>query len=383
MRLSGEDRGRIRRLRREGLSFRQIGAEMGRSLGVVCSVLATDGAGRRRVVWSAWEPASGRLSLAEREEIALGLARGESLSGIARQLGRAPSTVSREVNANGGRNRYRASKAHQRAFWCARRPKTAKLVACPELRAVVEAWLEEWWSPQQIALRLHSEFPDDPRMWVSHETIYQSLFVQGRGALRRELYRCLRSGRCERRPPRNAHGGMRATNMVSITERPAEVADRAVPGHWEGDLLMGKSNRSAVGVLVERTTRYVMLFQLPKGPTAEDVRIALTATVLRLPAHLRGSLTWDQGKEMAQHRQFTIDTGIQIYFCDPHAPWQRATAENTNGLLRQYMPKGTDLSVHSQADLDRIAYSLNNRPRQSLNIMKPSEKLTELLAVTG
>jgi IS30 family transposase len=248
---------------------------------------------------------------------------------------------------------------------------------------LVEEWLEECWSPQQIALRLREEFPDDPMMWVSHETIYQSIFVQGRGALRRELYRCLRSGHCERRQRGPIHRGSRVTDMVSITERPAEAEDRSVPGHWEGDLLMGKANRSAVGVLVERASRYVMLFRLDHGHTATEVREALTATITRLPAHLWASLTWDQGMEMAHHRQFTIDTGIQVYFCDPQSPWQRATAENTNGLLRQWMPKGTDLSIHSQEDLDRMAYRLNNRPRQSLAIMKPSEKLTKLIAMTG
>ena len=221
-------------------------------------------------------------------------------------------------------------------------------------------------------------------MWVSHETIYQSLFVQGRGELRRELARCLRTGRTRRRPQHR--GGAtpgQIANMVMISERPAEVEDRAMPGHWEGDLLIGKNGKSAVGTLVERATRYVLLLHLPDGRDAEHVDAAMRHAIAKLPGELFRTITWDQGKEMARHATFTIDTGIQVYFCDPHSPWQRGSNENTNGLLRQYMPKGTDLSVHTEAELDRFARSLNNRPRKTLGFMKPSERLAELLAHTG
>jgi IS30 family transposase len=292
------------------------------------------------------------------------------------------STVSREVASNGGRWEYRAWRAHAAACEKARRPKPAKLVACPLLSAKVAAWLLEWWSPVQIARRLRIEFPDEPIMWVSHETIYQSLFVQGRGELRRELTRCLRSGRAQRRPRSRAKPTGQLLDMVMISDRPAEADDRAVPGHWEGDLLIGKDSRSAVGTLVERATRYVMLLHLPDGRGASEVRAAMTVAIKGLPDHLQRSITWDQGKEMAEHVQFRVDTGVQIYFCDPHAPWQRGTNENTNGLLRQWMPKGTDLSVFSAEDLDRIAHMLNNRPRQTLRWMKPSEELTKILAHT-
>ena len=244
-------------------------------------------------------------------------------------------------------------------------------------------WLGELWSPEEIARRLRLEFPDDPMMQVSHETIYQSLFVQGRGELRRELHRCLRTGRAHRRSRGRLDARGRLPGMVMISERPAEVADRAVPGHWEGDLIMGKANLSAVGTLVERATRFVLLLHLPDGHGAESVRQAMTAAIKTLPAELARSITWDQGSEMAQHARFTVDTGVQIYFCDPHSPWQRGSNENTNGLLRQYMPKGTDLSLHSAEDLARFARSLNNRPRETLGFLKPSEKLSELLAMTG
>lgn len=323
-----------------------------------------------------------RLSLEERESIAVGVARGDSASAIARQLGRSPSTITRELSANGGRRNYRASRADARALDLARRPKVAKLARCPRLRAEVERRLETRWSPQQIAARLQVDFPDDPEMRVSHETIYQSLFVQSRGALRRELTKALRTGRARRR----ARGAMRQgarTDLVLIAERPAEVDDRSVPGHWEGDLIAGKGNRSAIGTLVERTSRFTMLFQLPAGKDADAVRAALTEVFPSLPAALRRTLTWDRGSEMADHARFTIDTGVQVYFCDPQSPWQRGTNENTNSLLRQYLPKGADLSVHSQADLDAIADELNGRPRQTLGWMTPSERFDQLVAMTG
>jgi IS30 family transposase len=320
-----------------------------------------------------------RLSNAEREEISRGLRAGETLRLIATQLGRAPSTVSREVRANGGRRRYRAVRAEDRAWRAGRRPRAAKLARNRRLRNVVERLLLDLWSPQQIAWQLRHDHPDDPEMWVSHETIYQSLFVQGRGALRAELHRCLRTGRARRRPAGRATSFGHIRDMVLLSERPAEIEDRAVPGHWEGDLIIGKATRSAIGTLVERQTRYVLLFRLPDGRTAEAVRTALTSTILRLPEELRLSLTWDRGSEMYEHLRFTLDTGVIVYFCDPHSPWQRGSNENTNGLLRQYFPKGTDLSVHSQAELDAVARQLNGRPRQTLGWMKPSEALAKLL----
>jgi IS30 family transposase len=329
-----------------------------------------------------WQPGPGRLTLADREEISLGLRGGDSFTVIAAGLRRAVSTVSREVAGNGGRHGYRAWRAHQRARERTRRPKTPKLSSA-RLASQVTQWLQEWWSPQEIASRLRMEFADDPVMQVSHETIYQALFVQGRGELRRELVRCLRTGRVKRRARRRPENTGQIRDMVMISERPPEADDRAVPGHWEGDLLIGGDCRSAVGTLVERTTRYVMLLHLPDGRNASGVERAMRQAISTLPGQLRRSITWDQGKEMARHAEFTISTGIQVYFCDPHKPWQRGSNENTNGLLRQYMPKGTDLSVHTADDLARYAQSLNNRPRKTLGYMKPSERLAELIAHTG
>jgi IS30 family transposase len=335
---------------------------------------------REPAVPPVWNPSPARLSLAEREEIRAGIERGDTYTAIAARIGRVVSTVSREVANNGGRGDYRAWQAHRHAGERARRPKSPKLAHAP-LAAQVTEWLEQWWSPEEIVRRLRLEFPDDPMMWVSHETIYQSLFVQGRGELRRELHRCLRSGRAKRRPRGRLETRGRIPDMVSISERPAEVEDRAVPGHWEGDLIIGKDGRSAVGTLVERATRYVLLLHLPDGRQADQVDDAMRRAIATLPGELFRTITWDQGREMARHARFTIDTGIQIYFCDPHSPWQRGSNENTNGLLRQYMPKGTDLSVHTAEDLARFARSLNNRPRETLGFMKPSEKLAELLAM--
>jgi IS30 family transposase len=359
-----------------GDSLRAISRHLGRAPSSV----------RTHVVAAGWRrPVPGgdwcrlRLSFAEREEISRGIAAGVSLRSISRRLGRAPSTVSREVAGNGGRMAYRAAVAHRASRRRAHRPKPAKLATSPRLRQVVEDKLGLWWSPLQISRWLMAAYPGDEEMHVSHETIYQSLFIQGKGALRTELSRCLRTGRAVRRPqgrPASTKGQIR--DMVMISERPAAVEDRAVPGHWEGDLIMGTRN-TAIGTLVERWSRYVMLFELPDGKDAASVRTALEATVQRLPAHLWESLTWDQGKEMAQHTQFTVDTGVQVYFCDPKSPWQRGTNENTNGLLRQYFPKGTDMSQHTQHDLDQAAYSLNTRPRQTLEWMTPSDKLAEAL----
>ena len=320
-----------------------------------------------------------RLSLPEREEISRGLLAGDSCRVIASRLGRSPSTVSRDVASDGARVQYRAWRADDKAERRARRPKTAKLVACPRLRAEVERGLKHRWSPQQIAARLIRDFPDDLEMRVSHETIYQSLFVQGRGALREELTRCLRSGRAQRRPQGRTPGTGQLKDMVLISDRPAEVEDRAVPGHWEGDLILGRQSRSAIGTLVERQTRFVMLVNLRRGRLAEDVKDALIKAIRVLPAHLRRSLTWDRGKEMGEHVPFTVATGVQVYFCDPRSPWQRATSENSNGLLRQYFPKGTDLSAYTQAQLDVVADELNGRPRQTLSWQTPSEAFAALL----
>jgi IS30 family transposase len=325
-----------------------------------------------------------RLSLAEREEISRGLAAGESLRSVARRMGRAPSTVSREVAGNGGRRSYRAARADVVAVRRMRRPKPSKLAVHRELRDVVEAKLAQRWSPEQIAGWLGEEFPDDPEMRVSHETIYLSLFVQSKGALRKELTRHLRTGRVNRRPlghsVMNGQGRLRGT--INISERPAEADDRAVPGHWEGDLIFGKG-MSAVATLVERHSRFVMLIALPNGHTADVVADALAAKIIELPAQLRRSLTWDQGKEMAQHARFTVETGLPVYFCDPKSPWQRGSNENTNGLLRQYFPRRSDLRPHTQADLDAVAAELNGRPRQTLGWRSPSRALDEAVAMTA
>jgi IS30 family transposase len=375
---------------------------------------------------SSAKPLSGRyLSLAEREEIALFNAQGHSIREIGRRLGRAASTISRELDRNaathGGGMAYRATTAQWHADRSARRPKPTKLARNSRLRTYVEDRLagvvpapsrararrpgpcrhRRWtkaWSPEQIARRLPIDFPDDETMRISHEAIYQSLFIQGRGALGRELTACLRTGRALRVP--RARTRKRSKGFVSpeimISERPAEAADRAVPGHWEGDLIVGAGS-SAIGTLVERTTRFTMLLHLPrlagygegpgvnKGPSlsghgAEAVRDAITRTIVTLPEELRRSLTWDQGVEMAQHSRLKIDTGIQVYFCDPRSPWQRGTNENTNGLLRQYFPKGTDLSIYSTDEISAVAVALNGRPRKTLGWKTPAEALDELLS---
>ena len=329
-----------------------------------------------------WEPREGRLTVLDREQILVGLARGDTLTVIARSLGRAVSTVSRVVKRGGGRDGYSAWRAHEDARERARRPKPFKLDSGRLLEAVT-AQLAQLWSPQEIAARLRLEHPEDPEMHVSHETIYQSLFVQGRGQLRRELARCLRSGRTARKPGTAVDGRGRIPGMVMISERPAEVEDRAVPGHWEGDLIMGEQSRSAVGTLVEHSTRLTLLLHLGEGKSAEQVEVAMREAITALPASLRRTITWDQGAEMAKHAEFTLKTGIPIYFCDPHSPWQRGSNENTNGLLRQYLPKSTDLSLVSRAELDRIQDSLNGRPRKTLGYMTPSEKFAELVATTA
>jgi IS30 family transposase len=376
-------------------------------------------------------PLSGRfLSFVEREEIALLRARGCGVRETARRLGRSASTISRELRRDaatrGGGLEYRASNAQWHADRRGRRPKPAKLASNPRLRCYVQdrlsgaverpdgvavpgpgvRWIgrrhgprqdRRWasaWSPEQIAARLRLDFPDDDSMRISHEAIYQSLYVQGRGALRRDLTACLRTGRALRVPrARSRRGKQFVSDELLISERPAEAADRAVPGHWEGDLILGLHS-SAIGTLVERSSRFTLLLHLPpldrdgprtkNGPAlaghgAEAVRTAIAKTITTLPEQLRRSLTWDQGKEMAQHAQLRIDTGLQIYFCDPHSPWQRGSNENTNGLLRQYFPKGTDLSRHSADDLAAVATTLNSRPRKTLGWRTPAEALDHYL----
>jgi IS30 family transposase len=382
---------------------------------------------------SAPSPTGRYLSFAEREEIALARARGDGVREIAARLGRAASTISRELRRNaatrGGGVEYRAMTAQWHADRAARRPKPAKLLINPALRTYVQdrlagniatpggraiagpqvAWKgrrhgrrksRRWaraWSPEQIANRLLIDFPHDTSMRISHEAIYQALYVQGRGALRRELSACLRTGRALREPRQRARGRGKSfvTSDILISERPASVQDRAVPGHWEGDLILGLAS-SAIGTLVERTTRFTMLLHLPPmpghgerprdktGPAltghgAEAVREAITRAMSSLPKQLRRSLTWDQGAEMSQHAQLSIETGLQVYFCDPQSPWQRGTNENTNGLLRQYFPKGTDLSAHRASDLQAVALALNTRPRKTLEWRTPAEAFNELL----
>lgn len=380
------------------------------------------------------DPISGRyLSFEEREEIALLKAQGAGIREIARQLGRSPSTISRELRRNAatrcGKLDYRASVAQWKAELVARRPKTAKLATNDRLREYVQERLcgqvrrpdgtavpgpsttpwkgrgkphrqdRRWakaWSPEQISARLKIDFPHDESMRISHEAIYQALYVQGRGALRRELTACLRSGRALRVPRARVRGRGKSfvTEQVMISERPAEAEDRAIPGHWEGDLILG-ANQTAIGTLVERNTRFTMLLHLPPMPGhggprakhgpplagrgAEAVRDAITVQITSLPEQLRRSLTWDQGAEMTQHAQLTIDSGLQVYFCDPQSPWQRGTNENTNGLLRQYFPKGTDLSRHTPEDLAAVAATLNSRPRKTLQWNTPAEALDEHL----
>ena len=347
---------------------------------------------------------SGRyLSLEEREEIFVGVQRGSSMRLIAKSLGRAPSTVMRELRRNmrhqyrtrsrlerrsgGHRTRpwdYRPSLAQRRADFMAARPKPAKLATNPELRDLVQAKLWEKLSPKQTAWELrYEEFPNNPEMWVSHETIYQSIYVQGRGALRRELAASLRTGRALRKPRNKRESRNRIPDMVNISQRPAEVEDRAVPGHLEGDLIMGKNGKSAIGTLVERTTRFVMLLHLPNGHGPLEVQEAMLAATHKLPQIIWKSLTWDQGSEMRNHLQIKIATGLQIYFCDPASPWQRGSNENTNGLLRQYFPKGTDLRGYGSDHLDFVAAQMNRRPRETLGWMRPAEALGRLLSTTS
>lgn len=330
------------------------------------------------------QAATRRLSFRERCRIEDLLDAGWSQAAIADDLGRHRSTICREVSAHRRRSdgRYRAELAQSQADAAARRPKPARLATNTRLREQVQDRLLKHHSPEQIARRLREDFPNDPEMWVSHETIYQSLYVQSRGGLKRELLRHLRTGRTMRKPQRKADERRgRLKGMVMISERPAEVEDRAVPGHWEGDLILGSAaSGSAVGTLVERSTRFVMLLHLPGAHTADIVQEAMIAKMATLPEQLRRTLTWDQGSEMANHVAIAEATGLSIYFCDPHSPWQRGTNENTNGLLRQYLPKGADLGFYGPGMLDNIAAELNARPRKTLNWRTPAEALERLLS---
>lgn len=344
------------------------------------------------------------LSIDEREEIFAGVQREQSINAIARGLGRAPSTVLRELRRNMPNQKYRSrltlrarkpshprtepwkyrpSVAQARAQLMRCRPKVRKLAANERLHGLVQSKLEQRLSPEQIAAELRLQFPDEPAMWVSHEAIYQAIYVQGKGALRKELAVCLRTGRALRRPRRKTTDRrLRIPNMVMISERPAEVADRAVPGHWEGDLLFGRDHRSAIGTLVERSTRYTVLLHLPDGHGASEVEKAIIAAVRKLPAALRKSLTWDQGREMWNHVSIKVATGLEVYFCDPHSPWQRGTNENTNGLLRQYFPRGADISQVSPKHLAFVSAQLNRRPRKTLGWLNPDQALLGLLSQT-
>lgn len=327
-------------------------------------------------------PISGRyLSLQDRLTIADGRLGNRSLTAIAADLGRHPSTVSREIRRHSVDGVYLPYHADKAAMALRARPKSAKLVADLTLRQVVEDGLAKRWSPEEISHRLVKDYPDDESMRVSHETIYQALYFQARGGLKREVAQALRSGRTRRKPHQKPHQRTHrfVDPMLMISDRPADIEDRAVPGHWEGDLIMGEGNKTAIATLVERATRYTMLIHLPEGHHAEAVRDGLIAAIATLPTHLRGSLTWDQGSEMARHKQFSMATDMAVYFCDPASPWQRGTNENTNGLLRQYFPKSTDLSVHKSEDLEYVAQQLNGRPRKTLDWDTPAERLRDLL----
>jgi IS30 family transposase len=375
--LSEATKDAIWKLRAKGLSDREIGRQVGLPRGSVSNHLARTGGIRPR----ARRRPERCLSLEEREEISRAIARGHSARAIARALGRSHTTIAREINRCGGRRRYRAHAAEREAWRRSQRPRQTKLEFCCELRRVVCERLEEDYSPEQIAGWLRLAYPDNEAMQVSHETIYRALYVQARGTLKRELSRHLRRGRSRRYARSQSSKGQgqgKLGAMVMISERPPEVEDRAVPGHWEGDLLMG-GRTSAIATLVERSTRYCQLVALPDGSGAVEVCEALKRSIATLPTQLRRSLTWDQGSEMAEHRRFSVESGVDVYFCDPQSPWQRGSNENTNGLLRQYFTKGESLTGVSQERLDEVADKLNRRPRKTLGFATPAQKLTELI----
>jgi len=365
---------------RAGRSLRRIAQLLSRNASSVAALVKARGG----VVPAVSRRSARALTLQDREQISRGLAAGESLRQIARGLGRPASTVSREVERNGGRERYRAVVADETTWQRAKRPKTCRLARSRRLRVLVASKLQRQWSPQQIAQWLKLEYAHAPELQVSHETIYRTLFIQARGALKKELTAHLRSQRLIRRAQRAAgvsQGRGQIKEAISIRERPAEVEDRAIPGHWEGDLICG-ANNSQVATLVERHSRFVMLVKL-NGKASPDVVRALARRMKRLPTTLKGSLTWDRGSELAAHAKFTVATDMAVYFCDPRSPWQRGSNENTNGLLRQYLPRNVDLSTFSQAQLDAIALRLNQRPRQTLKYRTPAFKLDQAVAMTG
>lgn len=370
-------RRRVAERLREGVRVVEVAARFGISERTVLRIRDEDALARARVGLSGF-----RLSFLERVQIQMRCEAGESIRRIARALERCASTVSREVARNGGRERYHAVRAEARAQERARRPKASKVDRFPGLWAEVKARLRARWSPEQIAGTLRRDYPDDPEMQISHESIYRALYVQSRGVLRRELTDLLRTRRSARKTRSRTELRGRIVGMVPIAERPPEADDRRVPGHWEGDLIVGARGASAVVTLVERHTRYVLLAAL-QDKTTEHVIGVLQDRIRHLPAHLVKSLAWDQGRELAAHARFTEQTGVPVYFCDPHSPWQRGSNENTNGLLRDYLPKGTDLSVHDQATLDAIAAELNGRPRKTLGWDNPAERMACLLGEEG
>ena len=378
--LDDADRAEIWRLHAAGHNTNEISKLTRRAYATVATLLKTAGGIRPAPLTVSSSPL--RLSMVEREEISRGVKARETFTVIAERIGRSPSTVSREVARNGGRQRYRATAAAAAALARARRPKLRKLELDDELRAVVVEKLTLLWSPEQIAGWLRDSHPDDPSKWISHETIYVSLFTQVTGLL--GLTRCLRSGRPRRRPWRRGRGERRGKNpnMTLIDQRPAEVADRVAPGHWEGDLIMGRGHRRAIGTVVERTSRYLLLVDLIDGFPTELVNARLHERFAELPAEVRRTLTWDQGTEMSAHQEFTVMSGIPVYFCQPRSPWQRPTNENTNGLLRQYFPKGQDLAGITTAELRRVEHALNHRPRRTLNWQTPAQRLAQLCALT-
>jgi IS30 family transposase len=378
--LSDQEKSELWRRWQAGQSLTDIGLALGKHAGSIHGVISLKGG----IAPSDRKRSSAHLTLQEREQISRGLAKSMSLRSIARDLGRSPSTISREVSKNQGVIKYRAVIADDLAWERSRRPKSCLLASRPTLCQIVASKLEMKWSPEQISGWLKHEFPDQPDMQISHETIYRSLFIQARGVLKKELVAHLRSRRMMRRSKLSTTKGRprgQIIDAVSIRERPAEVADRAVPGHWEGDLLTGSHN-SHIATLVERHSRFTILVQVA-GKDTNSVITALTREVNKIPASLKKTLTWDRGSEMAQHKSFTVATDVQVYFCDPRSPWQRGSNENTNRLLRQYFPKGTDLKEFNQEYLDQVALQLNERPRKTLGFDTPAARLSAYVASTG
>jgi IS30 family transposase len=378
--ISAEQKHELWRRWKAGETLSEIGRALGKHAASVFAIVVAKGG----IAPPLRTRKPGSLSAVEREEISRGLVAGFSYRHLGRQLGRAPSTISREVARNGGRGKYRSSGAEDRAWHCGRRPKPCLLECTPAVQKLVAQKLSDQWSPQQIAGWLRAEYPEDKTMQVSHETIYKSLFIQARGVLKKELMAHLRSRRIMRRGKTASTAGQtrgQIIDAISIRDRPAEIEDRAVPGHWEGDLLSGTRN-THIATLVERTSRFVMLVKVD-GKDSDTVIGALIRQVRHLPQGLMSSLTWDRGTELAYHRKFTVATDVTVYFCDPQSPWQRGSNENTNGLLRQYFPNGTDLSVYSQDELDQVALRLNTRPRKTLGFRTPADTFGKAVALTG